>query len=619
VPCLGLNVAGSAVHTAAAGPGADLWLNPDHSHSPGLPDFLTGVRFCVISTSRTVRRLAVAATSLYKYCGAKSTGYQLLTDRWPCDMRIYRRIATRLSAVLVVIISANAILMGLAITRSGTDLLVNAGTQRLAQESRLVSVRLQDIFDAVKSDVKFIADSPAVADLVSSMDAGAGNADKVQRAFLAKNRLQEMFTALLNNHPWYTQIRVIGVADEGREVVRVDRTAEGITRVREPDLQQKGTRPYFLKTLDEVPGKVFWSAIELNQEQGKLVEPAQPVVRAAIPLAGKYGTPTAIVIINLDIRRVFDAAREVITPGTTLYIANEAGDYIYHPDPSLTFGFELGQRHLIQDDFTRSALDQVGTESLILEDVTPSGSNEPVIAHLSRLPLMATPGGSLIIALTEPRAHILAAVDEARRKGTGLIVPFLLVALAVVIWMVELFTGPLERVTRAMSRYAPGRKLHMSEVGRKDEVGQLAQACARMAARIDQQVKQLEEQNLRFKSLFEALPDAVIIIDQDGSVEYSNPATKKLFGYTDDEMQGQNIRMLMPEPYRSHHDEYMNRYLGGGEAHIIGIGRAVTGLHKNGTTLPLYLSIGEFTLQGRRKFTGILHDISLQPATRQSA
>jgi PAS domain S-box-containing protein len=68
--------------------------------------------------------------------------------------------------------------------------------------------------------------------------------------------------------------------------------------------------------------------------------------------------------------------------------------------------------------------------------------------------------------------------------------------------------------------------------------------------------------------------------------------------------------MLMPDPDRSQHREYMRRYLDGGEPHIIGIGREVTGVCKDGTLLRLYLSIGEFTLEGRRKFTGILHDIS---------
>lgn len=534
-------------------------------------------------------------------------------------MRIHRRIATRLSAVIVVIITASAILMGLAITRSGTDLLVNAATERLKQENRLVSVRLQDILDTVQRDVEFVANSPAVIDLAGTMDASGKKPAQIERATLARDHLQDMFVALLSNHPWYDQIRLIGVADGGREVVGVDLAANGIRRVRETELQQQGDQAYFQNTLDEPPGKVFWSAIELNREQGKIVEPAEPVLRAAMPIAGRYGAPIGIVVITLDIRRVFDAASAVLAPDITLYIANEAGDYLHHPDPSRTFGFERGQSYLIQDDFTAAAQKLFGKSSLVLEEALPEGATEPVIAHISRLPLKATGGDGILVSLTRPRAQILRDVGQSQRQSTWLIAPFILVALVVVIWMVELFIGPLERITREVGRYTPGRGLHLPELGREDEVGQLSQAFARMMERIDLQVMLLEEQSQRFKSLFEAIPDAVVIIDEDGRVEYTNPATEQLFGYTPDELHGQNIRVLMPEPYRSHHDKYMNRYLEGGEPHVIGIGRKVVGQHKNGGTMALYLSIGEFTLQGRRKFTGILHDISLQSVDRQPA
>ncbi len=533
-------------------------------------------------------------------------------------MRIHRRIATRLSAVLVVIITGGAILMGMSITRSGTDLLVNAATERLTQENRLVSVRLQDILDAVQHDVEFLASSPAVGDVVSALDTGGSKPQQIELSAQARHSLQGMFAALLNNHPWYSQIRLIGVAEDGKEVVRVEQAAGGTVNVHRADLQQMGDRNFFRKTLDEPPGKVFWSAIELMRKEGKIIEPAQPVLRAAMPLAGKYGAPIGIVVINLDIRRIFAAVSAMLAPDITLYIANEAGDYLYHPNPDKTFSFERGQRYLMQNDFSDSALRPLGKSSLVLEEVLPDGAEEPAIAHVNRLPFMTAGGSSILVALTRPRALILAEINQARQMSTGLIAPFILVALVVVIWMVELFIGPLERITREMNHYTPGRKLHMPELKRKDEVGQLAQTFARMAARIDQQVRQLEEQGLRFESLFEALPDAVIIIDENGSMEYSNPATERLFGYTNEDLTGQNVRTLMPEPYRSHHDMYMNRYLEGGEPHIIGIGRKVVGLHKNGHTLPLYLSIGEFRLQGHRKFTGILHDLSLQSVDRQS-
>jgi two-component system sensor histidine kinase/response regulator len=470
----------------------------------------------------------------------------------------------------------------------------------------------------VQRDVEFLVHSPAVTAVVNDMDTGSDSLQQGEPAALARRHLQDVFAALLNNHPWYVQIRLISVADAGRELVRVNQVDGRIERVPDAALQNKGARDYFQETLNEPPGQVFWSRIDLNREHGQIAEPPQPVLRAGMAVAGRYGTPFGVVIINLDARRVFDAAREIVSPGVTLYIANQEGDYLYHPDPDRTFGFERGQRYLIQDDFTTAALAPAGDSGVVLKDIQPAGAAEPVLAHLGRLPLKAKGGNDLLIALTRSRAQILTAINEARRTNAALILPFILAGAVVVVWMVHVLVSPLERVTREVSRYVPGRPPQLPEQARRDEIGQLAQAFAQMAARIEHQIDELEMQGKRFQSLFEAVPDAVVIIDEDGTVEYSNPATERLLGYPESDLHGRNIRVLMPEPYRSHHDDYIRRYLDGGEPHIIGVGRKVVGQHRNGRTLSLYLSIGEFTLRGRRKFTGILHDISVRSPDRRS-
>jgi PAS domain S-box-containing protein len=208
------------------------------------------------------------------------------------------------------------------------------------------------------------------------------------------------------------------------------------------------------------------------------------------------------------------------------------------------------------------------------------------VAHLSVLPLLADSSRELLLALTMPRSVIVGEVNAARRQSATLILPFLLVGSALVVWMVRLFIAPLERVTREMSRFAPGtRRRHLPEENRHDEVGQLAQAYSRMAERIERQVSELKEQRKRFQSLFETAADAILIIDQDGTIEYCNGATERLFGYPADELLSEDVKMLMPDPDRSRHREYMRRYLDGGEPHIIGIGREVTGVRKDGKPL----------------------------------
>jgi PAS domain S-box-containing protein len=95
-------------------------------------------------------------------------------------------------------------------------------------------------------------------------------------------------------------------------------------------------------------------------------------------------------------------------------------------------------------------------------------------------------------------------------------------------------------------------------------------------------------------------------------VESINPAALLLFGYEEDEVIGKNISYLMPEPYRSAHDGYLHNYLSTGVKKIIGIGREVKGLKKDGTTFPFRLSVSEVNFQDRKIFTGFVHDLTMQ-------
>ena len=105
---------------------------------------------------------------------------------------------------------------------------------------------------------------------------------------------------------------------------------------------------------------------------------------------------------------------------------------------------------------------------------------------------------------------------------------------------------------------------------------------------------------------------AIIIIDEKGIISGVNPATERIFGFTEAELIGRNVDMLMPEPYRSRHDGYIRHHLETGERRIIGIGRQVMARQKSGAIFPAHLSVSAFEADGRRYFTGIIHDLSAQ-------
>ncbi|MNK62246.1 Sensor protein FixL [compost metagenome] len=108
--------------------------------------------------------------------------------------------------------------------------------------------------------------------------------------------------------------------------------------------------------------------------------------------------------------------------------------------------------------------------------------------------------------------------------------------------------------------------------------------------------------------------DGIITIDNRGNVESINPAALELFGYQAEEVIGHNISMLMPEPDRGNHDSYLHNYQTTGHKKIIGIGREVMGLKKNGETFPFRLAVSEVWLKDKNIFTGFIHDLSREKA-----
>jgi PAS domain S-box-containing protein len=130
------------------------------------------------------------------------------------------------------------------------------------------------------------------------------------------------------------------------------------------------------------------------------------------------------------------------------------------------------------------------------------------------------------------------------------------------------------------------------------------------------------ESATRLKAIIDNAIDGIITIDVRGLIETVNPAAAKIFGYEPEEVIGRNIKILMPEPYKSQHDQYLENYYTTGIKKIIGIGREVQGLRKDGTTFPFLLSISEVHLDHKTIYTGIIHDISqlkeTQVALRES-
>lgn len=120
----------------------------------------------------------------------------------------------------------------------------------------------------------------------------------------------------------------------------------------------------------------------------------------------------------------------------------------------------------------------------------------------------------------------------------------------------------------------------------------------------------LQTREAHLQSILDTVPDATVAIETDGTMTSFNKAAVRQFGYQPAEVIGQNVRMLMPSPYREQHDGYIHRYLTTGEKRIIGVDRVVVGRRKDGSTFPMTLAVGETRIADKPYFTGFIRDLT---------
>ena len=182
--------------------------------------------------------------------------------------------------------------------------------------------------------------------------------------------------------------------------------------------------------------------------------------------------------------------------------------------------------------------------------------------------------------------------------------------------LTDYFAQPHARAMGAgmelLGRHQDGREfpVDVSLSPLKTEQGLLVMATIHDITRRKQAEEALRESEARMRAIFDTAVDGIVTIDERGTIERFNPAAERMFGYTEAEVTGQNVSMLMPSPYHEAHDGYLAHYLQTGEKKIIGSGREVVGLRKDGTSFPMDLAVGEMLLSERRMFTGTVRDIS---------
>lgn len=425
---------------------------------------------------------------------------------------------------------------------------------------------------------------------------------------VSKRASAALFTTLLQTNPDYTQARIISASGSGRELVRVDRLANGaISVVPEMALQEKAAEPYFrlAKQHDwsrganpgEANRNTLFSEVSFNRELGKVSYPAVYTQRAIYPLLDKSGVLLGIVVLNFNYNSVIASVFGKLGGSSRAILVNDQGDYLALEGSKGLTDFQ------ISGDYTHAVPPLV---SAMLNARAPAGQfgSTNAIGYFHSVQLSpAQPDKLVRIGFVESLPELLSFIEKPSWESWIAVALILSVALAAAVILTHIVMKPLRVLGREVDGAISGEsELHLPSDWRH-ELGRLAKAFQSL---YDGHV----DAERRLELILDRVGEGIITIDGEGSIVTFNAACEQMFGFAQGEVLGRNIRMLMPLKQGRSHDKYLSRYIESGERRIDWAGRQEFGRRKDGSRFPIELTVTEIEIEDQLHFVGILRDVS---------
>lgn len=541
-------------------------------------------------------------------------------------------IVQKLSMTTVALVLFSIIIVSWVFYSKTSELLVEETLDDISININNAAIQVKAHITTQNEDVLFLANMPPIQGILRSQNkARYDQRDKSTYQQWVK-RQQSIFISMLRNKPEYFKIRFID--KDGQEKIVVGREDDKITALSGEQLQNKAHRKYVIETLKLPKESVYLSEINLNREYGKVSEPYAEVLRSSAPIYNEItGEIAGLLLITAEIgHQLRKIQSEFQLEGSNIYITNDWGGYLLHPDSSKSYGFDLGKRYRIQEDIPQLAklfLPGNKDDNVILLPKDIGGEH---VINFTKIHFdTSRPERFIAIGMTELYSSIIAKQSGVLTNVVWIALLLAVIVTLLAIWFSFRLSRPIKQITQAVDDYSHQRATNeLMPIHLNDEIGVLARSFDSMIGEIEEAKHNLEDANKnlesrvaertleldvsekRQRSIVENMVDGLITIDEKGLIQSFNSAAVKLFGYQASEVIGLNIKILMPEPYQSEHDGYLHSYHQTDNKKVIGLGAGteVEGLCKDGSIFPLELSIAEMVITGEKIFTGVVRDIT---------
>src|ERR1700730_3001486 len=526
------------------------------------------------------------------------------------------RLSTRLTVAMVALVLLATIAVGVLTYRNIAMFALPRALDRIDNHAELLASELAASVRGARGDVLGFRSSIAVIDIMTAHLARGSDPTAGATEAGWRRRLGQRFAAELVSKPNYHEFRYIGVDDGGRELVRVDRLDPGAPPriVPDYDLQREGDGEAFRQAIQLPPTEVYVSPVDLNAETARIA-----VLRVATPVHAPDGRPFGIVIITVDMRPAFDRIRSGPRKGGRLYVVNDRGDYLVHPDGAREFGFESGKLFRIQDDFPDFA------QILARDETTPrviqDRAGKPFGIGLASVRLAH--GRRVTVVQAMPYAELTVATMAVRDSSlmAGFAAAFCAFVLAVIV--ARSLTRPLVQMTKAAQGFSRDEAIALP-TGGGHEIGVLAREFEHMAAESREKTaalnREIEAQKKAQQALLESEQmardvienalDAFIQTNQSGNIVEWNPQAEAMFGWSRQEALGKRVAtLLLPESVQAHRQRMMELLLRSEDA-AVGDRFEIDAIRKDGETVKIEVSLKLLRRDSGHVFNAFVRDLT---------
>jgi len=445
---------------------------------------------------------------------------------WLAGLRRSWSLRDQLVSTMVALVLATSTLVGLTVYFTLESAIVPEGISQVkGNVSRLASLVARRT-NGARQDIFAIAGSGAVQGFVRQAATG-GTSELGVAPQVWRRLVEQLFVSEIFAKADYLQLRLIN--RDGHEVVRVDSgPGRGPPVIVPPeDLQDKSSRDYVARTLAMPPGAAYVSPIEFNEEHGLIQRPLVPVLRVALPLTAPDGSPWGIIILNLSLRLAFDRVREARLADATMYVVNEEGEFLTHPEPRGKFSFALG-------DTLSTAAEPPGLVEALggLGAVNPAGKAVSVGRDIVGAAAVRLAGVTPVVVIEVLPDNMATALNAVRLSAVLSAVLAALLAAGVAVIVARLTARPILAMTYGVSIGGDESLLPTDSAG---EVGVLARALSDYIKR-----------ERWHGAILENSTEAILTTMPNGTITGWNPSAERLFRIPADAAIGLPAEAIVP-------------------------------------------------------------------------